>query len=96
LEYENNICGTIACVIFDNFVYIGNLVVDNDHQRKGLGSIMIQHCIANTRKPIYLVCFPALQHFYYRLGFVEAEPSSIPSELCKFSKNTRLHLMVLN
>jgi N-acetylglutamate synthase-like GNAT family acetyltransferase len=95
VEYENIICGVVTYLVFDRFVYIGGVLIDINHRRKGLGSFMIQHCIDTIEIPIYLQCRHELKAFYERLGFVHVSLFHAPSELSRL-RSPNLHLMVLN
>jgi protein-S-isoprenylcysteine O-methyltransferase Ste14 len=95
VEYENMICGAVTYLVFNHFVYIGGILIGINHRKKGIGSYMIQHCVATIEVPIYLQCCLELRTFYEKLGFSYVRLFQAPSELSKF-RSPNLYLMVAN
>lgn len=61
----------------DNCVYFSNLIVHDHTRRKGLATVLIQHCIRTCKEcnvNLYLGCRPDNQQWvhdwYKRLGFI--------------------------
>lgn len=95
LEYDNILCGVVDYLIFDSFVFITCVSIDDKHRNKGLGSIMVQYCMDTIENPMYLKCSFDLKTFYERLGFVIVGRSRIPSELSRFISSSQ-HFMVFD
>lgn len=59
---------------------LASLAVVDGWQGQGVGRMLINHIIATTPPPIWLMCRSELVPFYERFGFVEChQPAMMPS-----------------
>lgn len=80
-KYENRIVGQAKFDVDKNYSRLMCISIHPRHQNLGLGSCLLNTAIQNTRRPVYLLCFPRLQSFYRRLGFARLPWRQIPWKL---------------
>ncbi len=65
--------GIATCISFGSLGWFGNLIVDEEHREKGVGSLLVNHAINYLQgkgvKTVGLYAYPNLKHFYGSLGF---------------------------
>ena len=81
VKYHNEIVGKAIFRVSKNYSRLCLLSIQAKYQNRGLGSLLLNQAMKYVRKPIYLMCFPKLQKFYRRLGFVSLSWQQIPLEL---------------
>jgi GNAT superfamily N-acetyltransferase len=70
VSFQGSDVGTAAILRMNNFVSLSRLEIQDNHQRRGLGTALIKSVISEINQPIYLICGSDLETFYRRLGFV--------------------------
>ena len=70
VSFQRNDVGTASILRMNNFVSLNRLEIQDNHQRRGLGTALMKSVISETSQPIYLICGSDLETFYRRLGFV--------------------------
>ncbi len=75
----------VACGQLRNFAEaqeLGSLVVVSPWRRRGLGTYLTKHLIAQAKQPLYLECLGrALEKFYTRFGFVPVTWQELPKSI---------------
>lgn len=80
IEIEDKIIGFVKVVIYDTEIYLGEIQIDSNYQKQGIGTSLIKSLIKQSeieRKKIFLKVVkgnPA-ERLYKRLGFTVFEES---------------------
>lgn len=77
VEHKQQIVGWASLLMQTNYTVLSTIYIDPKHRLQGVGSHLLWRCLKNVRKPVYLICYPHLQGFYARIGFV-----SLPNRIC--------------
>jgi amino-acid N-acetyltransferase len=80
-EIDGQIVGCCAlAIIWADLAEVRSLAVDDTHRGRGIGSQLVQWCIAEARRLQIrkLMSLTYEQHFFARLGFVVVEKDSLP------------------
>ena len=73
-EVDNETVGAIMSVKYKQSAWIGNLIVDENHRKKGIGTRLMEHMIElldsdNSIRTIYLNAAHEAISLYKRFGF---------------------------
>jgi len=77
---EGRVVGTASLLVEQKFIHQGgkaghieDVAVHKDHQRQGIGTLLVRHCTEEARKhgcyKVILNCFERLVPFYARIGY---------------------------
>jgi GNAT superfamily N-acetyltransferase len=73
LTEDNKRIGLLTTISFDGMGWIGNVIVDEKHRRKGAGPILVEHAVDYLIKKrvntVGLYAYLNAVNFYRRLGF---------------------------
>lgn len=73
-------CGQLRS--FPGAQELGSVVVVPAWRERGLGTLMVEHLIAQATQPLYLECLGGrLARFYHRFGFVSVSWHELPRSL---------------
>ncbi|KAF3887841.1 MULTISPECIES: GNAT family N-acetyltransferase [Nostocales] len=92
VEHKQQIVGWASLLMQTNYTVLSTIYIDPKHRLQGVGSHLLWRCLKNVRKPVYLICYPHLQGFYARIGFVSLSKQDMPKEL-QFSKLLGMRLL---
>jgi N-acetylglutamate synthase-like GNAT family acetyltransferase len=62
----------------DGSLELASLAVKEEFRGRGVGRLLIEHQIANSPRPLYLMCRPELQSLYEKFGFRVIDLGSMP------------------
>lgn len=96
MRHQNEIRAVIITSKFNNYSYIGLLIVSNSYRRRGLGTYLISRVKQNLNYPIYLFCLPepGLVEFYNSNGFVAIEENQLPRRISKTIGKTTISPLI--
>jgi N-acetylglutamate synthase-like GNAT family acetyltransferase len=69
---------------------LASIAVYPEHQRKGVASAIIQHLLANSPRPMYLMCESSRGSLYEKFGFRPVLYDEMPRYFQRISKVTGL------
>lgn len=72
----------------DGSFEFASLAVQQEYRGQGLARALIQHFLAHSPRPLYLMCRPGLTPFYEKYGFQVIQPEEMPPDF------RRLHRLV--
>lgn len=91
IRADNKLIG-MARIVGDGFMYfyIQDVIVDPDHQKQGLGDVLMQHienylsAAAKNGSTIGLLAAKGKEKFYSRFGYTLRPNASLGNGMCKF------------
>lgn len=69
---------------------LASLAVLPPRRGDGIGSMLIEHFLASTRRPLYLMCRPELGRYYARFGFARVRTDRMPRHFRRIDRVSRL------
>ena len=80
---DGGLAGTVTlCSYAGGPAVLGGMLVATDHERRGLGSRLVQHALAAADGPVLLYATAFGEPVYRRLGFVTAETMHVHIGSC--------------
>ena len=96
---ENDIICAGKLKQLDGHLLLTGIACDPNYRHQGYGSQLIKH-IQALQHSLYCFPYPHLHDFYSKLGFIQANPDTVPTiihqKFTAYTKNRTLLLMVCN
>lgn len=62
----------------DGSLELASLAVEDEYHRQGVARALIEHLLAHSPRPLYLMCRPVLVPFYEKFGFRVCGTETMP------------------
>jgi N-acetylglutamate synthase-like GNAT family acetyltransferase len=63
----------------DGSLELASIAVEEAYRRQGVARALIEHQLAHSPRPLYLMCRPELGLFYERFGFKAIDEEGMPT-----------------
>ena len=80
-EWDGQLAGIAQIKPHTDCREFGSLVVLPAYRKRGIAAQLIEHCLANESKNIYLLCRDNMESFYMRWGFQRIPCAEAPPTL---------------
>ena len=70
----------------DGSLELASLAVEEEYRRQGVARALIEHLLARSPRPLFLMCQPALVPFYEKFGFRAIGLKAMPPYFRKISR----------
>jgi N-acetylglutamate synthase-like GNAT family acetyltransferase len=74
----------------DGSLELASLAVEDEYRRQGVARELIEHLLANSPRPLYLMCRPRLVPFYEKFGFRVCGTDTLPTYFRRIRKLTQV------
>ena len=73
----------------DGSLELASLAVEPEYRRQGVARELIEHLLANSPRPLYLMCRPVLVPFYEKFGFNLCGTETLPTYFRRIRRLTQ-------
>jgi N-acetylglutamate synthase-like GNAT family acetyltransferase len=74
----------------DGSLELASLAVDEAYRNHGVARVLIEHLLARSPRPLYLMCRPELQQLYEKFGFRVIGVESMPPYFLRITRLIRI------
>lgn len=83
-EDKGEILGVCALhILWEDLAEVRSLVVKKEHQKKGLGRLLVKKCLSETKKlgikRVFVLTY--IPEFFKKIGFKETDKSKLPQKI---------------
>ncbi len=78
----------------DNSLELASIAVEESFRGQGVARALINHLLAHSPRPVYLMCRPALGIFYDQFGFRVLGPDAMPPYFRRILKGLRVFIFL--
>lgn len=74
----------------DDSIELASLAVEAEYRKQGVARMLIEHLLAHSSRPLYLMCRPGLVPFYKKYGFKVCPPEEMPHYFRRIHRLSRV------